>query len=395
MPSTSAASTINIDDNILAANHYEHHNALATGLETHTHVVDVAASDVSVAVQNGITSSDVQAALEELQSEIGAATGSTDLDYVASATDGVVSSTTGTNATIPAGSTTNASLMLPGDKTKLNGIPSNASKSDLAYTAGATNGIVTNTGGANATLPVVNGTNAGLMLPGDKTKLDGIETGATADQIASQVPVSPTGNLGSTNVQAALSELQGDIDTLNAQAVDGYIAGAGAPSSVDGVNGNYYLNVTNGDVYGPKAGGAWPGSPVDNVFSQLGLASSVSPAATNGTGAVGAATVAAREDHRHPVQTAANTPSSPGTTGLSATNVDAALAEIVAEKNDVLSVNAIADVSGVSTAGIDVGTLLVTLGDGGTEETTLWFAGANASGTSGWFNIAEGPFVAA
>lgn len=45
--------------------------------------------------------------------------GATNLAYTASPTQGVVTSDTGTDATIPAGSTTNASLMLPADKTKL------------------------------------------------------------------------------------------------------------------------------------------------------------------------------------------------------------------------------------------------------------------------------------
>jgi len=49
---------------------------------------------------------------------------------------------------------------------------------DLGYTASATDGTVTNTAGADATLPVVDGTNAGLMVPADKTKLDGIADGA-------------------------------------------------------------------------------------------------------------------------------------------------------------------------------------------------------------------------
>lgn len=52
--------------------------------------------------------------------------GATNLAYTASSTNGIVTSDTGTDATIPAGSTTNASLMLPADKTKLNGIASGA-----------------------------------------------------------------------------------------------------------------------------------------------------------------------------------------------------------------------------------------------------------------------------
>lgn len=62
----------------------------------------------------------------------------------------------------------------------------------------------------NATITV-----AGFMSASDKSKLDGIEPLAKDDQVASEVPVTPAGNLGSTDVQAALEELQGDIDTQN------------------------------------------------------------------------------------------------------------------------------------------------------------------------------------
>lgn len=49
--------------------------------------------------------------------------------------------------------------------------------------------------------------------------------------------------------------------------------GAGAPSSGLGTDGDMYLNTSNGDVYGPKASGAW-GSPVCNITG---------PAGANGT----------------------------------------------------------------------------------------------------------------
>jgi hypothetical protein len=43
---------------------------------------------------------------------------------------------------------------------------------NLTYTAGPSNGIVVSSDGSDATLPAVDGTNAGLMLPAHKTKLD-------------------------------------------------------------------------------------------------------------------------------------------------------------------------------------------------------------------------------
>ena len=85
---------------------------------------------------------------------------------------------------------------------------------DLSYTAGVNDGIVVSSDGTDAVIPAADATNAGLMLAAEKTKLAGIEEGSTADQIASEVPVTPQGNLSSNNVQSSLVELQTDIDGL-------------------------------------------------------------------------------------------------------------------------------------------------------------------------------------
>lgn len=55
--------------------------------------------------------------------------------------------------------------------------------------------------------------------------------------------------------------------------------GAGAPSSGLGANGDFYLNGSNGDVYGPKASGSW-GSVVCNIKGATGA---TGPAGSNGT----------------------------------------------------------------------------------------------------------------
>lgn len=57
---------------------------------------------------------------------LGAYIVSVNLGYTAEPTKGTVTNSAGTSATIPAGSTSNASLMLPGDKTKLDGIAAGA-----------------------------------------------------------------------------------------------------------------------------------------------------------------------------------------------------------------------------------------------------------------------------
>lgn len=52
---------------------------------------------------------------------------------------------------------------------------------NLSYTASATNGIVVSDTGNDATIPISDGTNAGLMSPAQHTKLAGVAEGATAN----------------------------------------------------------------------------------------------------------------------------------------------------------------------------------------------------------------------
>ena len=85
---------------------------------------------------------------------------------------------------------------------------------NLSYLAAVSQGTITNDSGDSAVIPLADGTNAGLFSAAQKTKLDGIEANAKDDQIASEVVSSASGNLTSTNVQSALEELQGDIDSL-------------------------------------------------------------------------------------------------------------------------------------------------------------------------------------
>lgn len=55
----------------------------------------------------------------------------------------------------------------------------------------------------------------GVFVDGDKTKLDSIEANAKDDQVAGELPVTPIGNLSSTNAQLAFEELQSKIDNIN------------------------------------------------------------------------------------------------------------------------------------------------------------------------------------
>ena len=110
--------------------------------------------------------------------------GTTNLTYTTAATTGTINSSTGTDATIPKFTTTDAGLVHGSGGGTANFLRADGTWSippgstNLSYTASSTDGTVNSDSGNNATIPLVTGTDAGLMAPGDKTKLDGIAPGA-------------------------------------------------------------------------------------------------------------------------------------------------------------------------------------------------------------------------
>ncbi len=75
----------------------------------------------------------------------------------------------------------------------------------------------------------------------ERNKLAGIETGATADQIAAEVPFTPSGDITSTNVQAAIQEVRTDAatnlanKTYHASEIGFSPDASGMPMSTDNV----------------------------------------------------------------------------------------------------------------------------------------------------------------
>lgn len=213
-----------------------------------------------------------------------APTGTTNLSYTVSPTDGVVASDTGTDATIPLVDTVNAGLMSPADKVKLNGTPSSfapvATSGDyndlintppsvtgvtnLAYTPAVSNGIVTSDTGTDATIPLADATNAGLFSAAEKTKLatypavyaatptnlsylaspsDGIiqsDTGTDAT-----IPLVDTTNAGlmDPNDKLKLDNYPPTTDMLPKTNIYSQYGMTGSvdPTSVDGVDGDYLI----------------------------------------------------------------------------------------------------------------------------------------------------------
>jgi len=90
------------------------------------------------------------------------------LGYTQAASQGTVTNTAGSDATIPAASTSYAGLMTAQDKTDLG---SKISAANLGYTQAAAQGTVTNSAGTDVVLPAANTTYAGLMTAQDKTDL--------------------------------------------------------------------------------------------------------------------------------------------------------------------------------------------------------------------------------
>ena len=103
--------------------------------------------------------------------------------------------------------------------------------------------------GQQLQLVAVTPTTYGVMSPTDKAKLDGIEAGATADQIASEVPFTPVGAVSATDVQAAIAEVDSEHVAKAALPVSNNLYAM--DSAGDGIDSG--IGVTSGDAAINKA----------------------------------------------------------------------------------------------------------------------------------------------
>jgi hypothetical protein len=97
-------------------------------------------------------------------------------------------SSTGSGVFVSTATTSNAGYMSTGDKNKLDGIAAGAQvnvATNLSYTASTTSGIINSSTGGGATIPAATNLAAGLMINTDKIKLDSIETGAQVNTVTS------------------------------------------------------------------------------------------------------------------------------------------------------------------------------------------------------------------
>ena len=154
---------------------------------------------------------------------------------------------------------------------------------NLSYTASATGGTVLSDTGSDASLPLVDTTNAGLMSPADKTKLNGIATNAnnythpnhTGDVTSTGDGATAIGNNVVTNAKLA----QIAANTIKGRAT----TGTGNVEDLTAAQVRTILNVADG--------------------ATANAAATVTPQPL-GTAAVGTATAYARADHVHALPTA-------------------------------------------------------------------------------------------
>ena len=203
---------------------------------------------------------------------------------------------------------------------------SGAGGTDLIVVESPTGVEIQSSSGTNDSIELGTQTNAGVMSPADKTKLDGIETGAAADQNAAEVPFTPAAGVAATDVQAAIAELGGDVQAL--QSVTGQNLGTVATSAAldaladpDGTvaiedNDFAILGVDEGGreagIY-VASGGSFPATPAYQFPDNLVFAAATLVSIAGG--AAGTASTVARSDHQHDEPVGAALPLNDGTAG--------------------------------------------------------------------------------
>jgi hypothetical protein len=80
------------------------------------------------------------------------------------------------------------------------------------------------------------------------------------------------------NIAEGQQGVQGDPGADGGNGA-GWLAGEGVPGAGDGVDGDFYLDTLTGDIYGPKAAGAWGASVYNIAEGQTGPTGPAGPAA--------------------------------------------------------------------------------------------------------------------
>jgi hypothetical protein len=273
---------------------------------------DQNAAEVPFTPTGDISATNVQLAIQETYNE---SLQNVDLSLTRNASEVTVTNSGGQDVVIPSADDTNAGVMSSADKTKLDGIEENA-KDDQNASEVPANEIYPHSGTnvqdnlqflfnhkfgaveyqvdpdndsvdvttklldaahghqvsqAGFSIQAATQSVAGVLVAADKTKLDAIEAGATADQNASEVPFTPAGDIAATDVQAAIEETYTELDTKIA-------------SNATSINTNSALiatNTTNITANTTKLDGIESGATADQNAAEVPFTPAGSIASTN------------------------------------------------------------------------------------------------------------------
>lgn len=169
--------------------------------------------------------------------------GSTNLDYTPSPTNGSVTSSTGTPATIPLADSTNAGLLSPAEKTKLAGVAT-----------GANVGVIPNNAIVGDTKTKITYDSKGLVISGASATTDDIGEGVTnlywsnsktISSVLNGISISGTSIISTDTILQALGKAQNQINALAGgvtyQGVWNASTNDPALTSSVGTKGYYYV----------------------------------------------------------------------------------------------------------------------------------------------------------
>jgi hypothetical protein len=78
-------------------------------------------------------------------------------------------------------------------------------------------------------------------------------------------PKGDKGDKGDTGAQGAKGD-KGDTGAQGPSGASTFVSGAGAPTAGVGVDGAIYLDTASMRLWGPKAAGAWPATPIGRLL---------------------------------------------------------------------------------------------------------------------------------
>jgi hypothetical protein len=163
---------------------------------------------------------------------------------------------------------------------------------DLNYTTAASTGVVTNDAGTNATIPAATTTTAGLLTSSDKTKLDGIE--ALAD-VTDATNVAAAGAVMETDTSTVNMSFVVDEDDMTSNSATKVPTQQSVKAYVDANAGGGSGDITSVVAGSGLTGGATTGDATLNVGAGTYITVAADTVAVDATDANTASKVVARD----------------------------------------------------------------------------------------------------